>query len=100
MSFMFTHILSCLWVFMAVITELEPFPNWKESFSHQPNHELYLTSFYYIITTMTTVGYGDISPTKVNPLEMLYGILLMIVGVVAFTFGSATLTSILANYDN
>ena len=41
---------------------------------------------------MTTVGYGDISPTKVNVVEMIFGIFLMIGGVVAFNkeIGSAS----------
>ena len=50
---------------------------------------------YYIITTMTTVGYGDISPQFINPLELLFGIFLMISGVMVFTIASATLSSIL-----
>jgi len=33
---------------------------WKKDAT---NSELYLLAFYYIITTMTTVGYGDIYPT-------------------------------------
>jgi voltage-gated potassium channel len=61
--------------------------------------ELYLTALYYVITTMTTVGYGDISPTKINVVEMLFGILLMIGGVTTFSFASASLASIISNYD-
>lgn len=49
---------------------------------------------------MTTVGYGDISPTKINMLEMIFGIILMIGGVLAFSFASASLASILSNYDS
>ena len=64
------------------------------------NAELYLVSLYYVITTMTTVGYGDISPTKINSIEIIFGIILMIGGVVAFSFASASLASILSNYDS
>lgn len=114
-SFMVCHIISCLWVFMAKISsgdckdgeecetptwiagsyDVDPMNYAKNSHSH-----LYLISLYYVITTMTTVGYGDISPSKINAIEMLFGILLMIGGVVAFSFASATLTSILSTYDN
>jgi len=54
---------------------------------------------YYIVTTMTTVGYGDISPSFINPLELIFGIFLMISGVMVFTMASATLSSILQSYD-
>lgn len=49
-----------------------------------PKGELYLTSFYFTITTVTTVGYGDISPK--NPIEQVFGILLMVGGQVSFTY--------------
>lgn len=26
--------------------------------------ELYITSYYFIVTTISTVGYGDIGPTN------------------------------------
>lgn len=109
MSFMIIHIISCLWVFMAKIsiddTEEEESKTWVISNDYEIYHkqnptQLYLISVYYVITTMTTVGYGDISPTKVNSIEMVFGICLMIGGVIAFTFASASLASILSNYDN
>ena len=53
----------------------------------------YLTSFYFIITTFSTVGYGDISAN--NPTEKIFCILVMIVGVTAFAAGTSTLTNLL-----
>jgi hypothetical protein len=46
---------------------------------------------------MTTVGYGDTKPT--NMLERIFVICLMIVGVVFFSFASASFASILQNYE-
>ena len=34
-----------------------------EDMKKASHSELYLVSLYYIITTVTTVGYGDIYPT-------------------------------------
>ena len=59
--------------------------------------ELYITSFYYTVSTVTTVGYGDISGS--NTLERAFAILIMIIGVMAFSFASGSLSSILQNYD-
>jgi hypothetical protein len=44
---------------------------------------------------MTTVGYGDISPSFINAFELLVGIAMMLAGVMVFTVASATLSSIL-----
>lgn len=58
---------------------------------------LYLTSFYFIITTFSTVGYGDISAN--NTYETIFCIVTMIVGVTAFATGTSTLTNLLQTYD-
>lgn len=50
-----------------------------------------------MVTTITTVGFGDIGPT--NAVERLFCSLNMVIGVVAFSFASGSLSSIIANYD-
>lgn len=44
------------------------------------------------------MGYGDIG--IVTPLEKTFTILIMIIGVLSFTFSTASLASIVNNYDN
>ena len=61
------------------------------------NSEIYLVSFYWTITTITTVGYGDISGT--NSLERFFCSIMMLVGVISFTFANGSLASIIQNYD-
>lgn len=60
--------------------------------------ELYFTSMYFTVTTVVTVGYGDISAC--NTAERLYCILLMLMGVVAFSFATGAITSIMSDYDS
>lgn len=55
-------------------------------------------SFYFIISTVATVGYGDIK--AVNAWERVFCVFLMLFGVTVFTFVSGALSSILSNYDN
>lgn len=57
--------------------------------------ELYITSFYFTITTIVTVGYGDI--TAVSVPEKITAVFLMITGVIAFSFATGTLASIIQN---
>lgn len=58
---------------------------------------MYIASVYYTMTTVATVGYGDIF--AVNTFEYVFAIILMIIGVSAFTFVSGALSSILSSYD-
>jgi voltage-gated potassium channel len=55
-------------------------------------------SFYFVSTTVTTVGYGDI--TAENLVEKVFAIFMLFVGVLTFAFASGQLSSILTNYDN
>ena len=70
----------------------DAYPNYFDE-DDIPNGGLYLTSFYFIITTMTTVGYGDISGD--NNLERAVSIVIMLVGVISFSFATGSLSSIM-----
>ena len=51
------------------------------------NKGRYLTSFYFIITTFSTVGYGDIYPITMGGKIFTFFILLIGVGVVTVPAG-------------
>ena len=63
-----------------------------------PISEQYLTSIYFTVTTITTVGYGDVSIS--TKMEKIFCILTMLIGVIAFSFASGSLASILQQYDH
>lgn len=91
------HILSCLWVFFCVFAENEPETFVDDSFKNMEVADRYLTSLYFIITTFSTVGYGDISAS--NSIEKILCIFAMLVGVAAFSTGTSAITNLLTNYD-
>lgn len=57
----------------------------------------YIRAIYWCITTLATVGYGDITPTT-NP-QMAYAIAVMILGAGVYGYTIANVSSILANID-
>ena len=91
MSFLICHIIACLWVFTSTFTD-EGEESWITSgnLDSEPISVKYLTSLYFTVTTITTVGYGDISAT--NGLEQIFCIFIMLMGVIGFSLATSTLT--------
>lgn len=96
--FMICHIVACLWIIIASFEEGDDNSWLTEEYQQMSNGEQYLTSIYFTITTITTVGYGDISGGTFG--EKIAAIILMLLGVISFSVGSASLASIFAVSDN
>ena len=94
----FFHISTCMWIFIASV-DLDT-SSWLADpyYIYMDDEDLYLMSGYFIVTTISTVGYGDLSAS--TTLERVFCIIIMLAGVTTFTFISGALSSILSNYDN
>lgn len=92
------HVIACLWIFIAKFDEGSK-ENWiySKDFVDMNEYDLYVTSFYFSVTTIVTVGYGDI--TAISSTEKIVAVFLMIIGVIAFSFATGALSSIIANID-
>jgi Trk K+ transport system NAD-binding subunit len=55
-----------------------------------------ITAFYFVMTTMTTTGYGDITPVDAGPVAKLAAVSVMIVGLALSAIFIAVLTSALS----
>jgi Ion channel len=54
-----------------------------KDYTDMPQGELYVTSFYFTVTTIVTVGYGDITPVSIG-----------------FSFVTGSLASLIQNEDS
>ena len=70
---------------------------YRYGYDEVPIEEQYLASLYFIITTITTVGYGDI--TSKSPAEQGFCIVLMLIGVIAYSIAIGSFTSIMSASD-
>ena len=57
-----------------------------------------LITFYFMLTTLTTVGYGDFS--AVNTCEFSLMIVILIFGVTYFAYVLGSFNNAVANFDN
>ena len=93
----FFHISTCMFVFLCSLDYDTNSWLYDSYYYMMDKDELYIMSFYFIVTTTSTVGYGDLSAS--TTLERIFCIIIMLAGVTSFTFISGTLSSIISNSD-
>lgn len=98
---LFLHLSACMFIFLAQLEDDISVTLWTSKCidfgADTADIELYVCSMYYVLTTTSTVGYGDITP--LTTLERMFAMGLMFCGVLSFTFVSGTLASILSAFD-
>jgi len=102
--FCISHLVACVWFRIAVTswlrTESDPEGNWLSGQDLLPRVEdnwlfEYVTSIYWVVTTMSTVGYGDILP--ITTFERGMTMLVMIGGVTFFATITGTITDVISS---
>jgi CRP-like cAMP-binding protein len=94
------HILACLWIFIGVYFLYDSYNNWimQSNLQDLGSSDLYITGLYWCVTTLATVGYGDIHPF--NTTERLYATGVMMIGIFIYSYIIGSLTNLLANLDS
>ena len=89
-SLCFLNLCSCLYIFIGKNT----FPGWilKIQMRDEPYIKIYVASIYFIVVTITTVGYGDICGNSY--FEIIFQMFLLIIGTLAYSF----VISYISNY--
>lgn len=67
---------------------------WAAFFLFSPSYG-YVDDFYFVIVTLTTVGYGDVTPKTYN--EKVLAIILILIGVFVFSAITALMSSFLTD---
>jgi hypothetical protein len=92
------HLSACIWFFVAKLQDLSP-DCWvtRLGYIDSTNFEIYVISFYWTLTTVTTVGYGDVNAG--TTVERAYNLIIMSFGVLMYSFAIGSLSSIVSTLD-
>jgi uncharacterized membrane protein len=92
-----TNGVTCLWLWVG-LAETGPL-GWIQrlQLSRDDFSGLYLHSLYWTVTTLATVGYGDITPK--THLEILLAVLIMITGAVLLALAVGNVVGIISQFD-
>jgi len=96
--FLIDHWVACIW-FLIGSSTLITGDSWLSN-SNLESASIatqYMKSLYWSITTLTTVGYGDITPT--SNLEIAFTLVVMILGVSMYAFIIGNVASVVSNLD-
>lgn len=97
-----SHILACLWNLSGLVGRLQENPNWiDEKFGSMQReffwNKHYLYSWYWSLTTMITVGYGDIYAQ--NDFEVFISSVTMLLGCGFFAYAINSIGEIVEKFD-
>ena len=112
--FLIIHCVSCLWLYVGEARYLpeedERPPTWIYNPESGLNYEndakifieatevtKYITSFYWVVTTLTTVGYGDYKGFTNNEYTFTY--IVEFIGILFFSIMMGSINTILENTD-
>ncbi len=92
------HWIACAWFFVPFIEKF-PEDSWViiSGIKEADPVTQYVRSLYWAIVTMTTVGYGDITPHR--NIEYVFTMLVMLIGASTYAFIIGNIASLFSNLD-
>lgn len=93
------HWIACAW-FLTAFVDRFPADSWavNEGIENAVPGVQYVRSLYWAITTMTTVGYGDITPGRT--VEYVLAMFVMLLGASMYAFIIGNIASLFSNLDS
>ena len=96
---MLNHFSCCIWIYIGLL-KFYSSNNWiiKANICDNCLFDIYIGSVYFNLTTIFSIGYGDITWNNIS--EIIYNIILMMIGVILFSFAISSLSSLFINMNH
>jgi hypothetical protein len=93
------HWIACIWFLTAYVSKF-PLNSWavRAGIENADSFTQYLRSLYWAIVTMTTVGYGDITPLRNT--EYILTIFVILLGATTYAFMIGNIASLISKIDS
>ena len=92
---MVTHLIACLWYYLTLFER----ESWAVTYGVLDSdlYTKYLASIYWAFSTLTTVGFGDVSAN--TNIERIFSVIVMVMGVSWYAFIISSISSIVHLFD-
>jgi Ion transport protein. len=97
--FLLCHWCACIWRYVGAYNLIADDASWMREHDYNllNNADLYIVSFYWSVTTILTVGYGDILPKTSS--ERIITIFVMFLGCIIFSYSVNSVSKIANTID-
>ncbi|CAD7696757.1 unnamed protein product, partial [Ostreobium quekettii] len=94
-----THLVACSFHYAAYLAG-DDTPTWLTLAGLQDasNYDRYISALYWSMSTLTTVGYGDVTPANSN--EKIMSMVGMVVGVTVFAYFMGSTSSMMSSINS
>ena len=92
---MVTHLIACLWYYLTLFER----DSWSVAYGvlDADLYTKYLAAIYWAFSTLTTVGFGDVSAN--SNIERIFSVVVMVMGVSWYAFIISSISSIVHLFD-
>ncbi|KAL7502499.1 hypothetical protein ACHAXN_000448, partial [Cyclotella atomus] len=92
-----THMVGCFWYLIGLLSSEEDGWVFRYGLILSPRDVQYVAAMYWAFSTLTTVGYGDISAR--TPQEQIYAMVMMLVGVSWYAYIVSSMSTIMSSFE-
>lgn len=92
------HWLACLWLYVSLYDVYNKDEVWAIYQVQYGIGSVYIKCIYYVVMTVTTLGYGDYYSIGVN--EEIIAVIILFIGVIIFSFNITSVINVVMKYQN